>query len=148
MIETISAKELVCSLAQEALGFIYCSDSKYYLSDQAPSWVKDLIYAAHDKGRFMPDDYRYEFTYEVLDLIADGYDFEDLQPDIYTSDLLAWLNTNWRLEYLDEVFRDHEGSISIYQALPLAQLHEKEEVFHLVLKFLEDHAANTEQGDG
>ncbi len=76
------------------------------------SWLKDLAFAAHDSGEWLPDDTRYEYLVSALDILAESsnddadeeWEALDTVTDIYTSDLTAWLHSSpKRLGYVDEV---------------------------------------------
>lgn len=90
-------------------------------------------------------DSAYRFTSESLNRIAESgaksmEDLTDLaynlEPDIYTYDLTAWLNENVNhIHYLDEAVSG--GVDSGWQALALAQQFAKEEVQSLVLDLIQ-----------
>lgn len=130
-------------------------DTTYFvrLKDGSPEWVRDLVHAAHGDD-FLPDDYRYKWTMEACEFIADaddpedaGSDFADLAVNVYTSDRLQWLASNLqRPGYCDEAMREYGstevGAFSgIVDLIGLGQYAEAYEVYGLVLRALEDHAA-------
>lgn len=104
-----------------------------------PDWLGNLIFAAH--GDMMPDDYRYKFIEEALDLIANqdiDLDCPEIEADIYTSDLTKWLHSrNDRVYYLTEALETF-GMKDGFQALQSAQIIEKEEVYWSVLENLRE----------
>lgn len=117
------------------------------LKDNAPAWMKEVVHEAH--GDMLPDDYRYSFIREAVELITDSdldYDDEDglhdlrleLEPATYTGDRLRWLSSNLnRLDYVNsatEVYGHSDQGIA--DDIGLGQLMEKEEVFELVLNSL------------
>lgn len=113
-----------------------------HLKDDAPDWMQDLCHEAH--GRMLPDDHKYQFIFEALDVLA-NYDSEDdardaLEADVYTSDLTAWLSSAVsRMEYVNEAVS--QGLVStedfdLSSALQAGQLEEKREVFESVLNSL------------
>jgi len=110
--------------------FITCTNDR-------PQWVQDLVFAAH--ADMMPDDYRYRFIFEAIDYIADHDDVDypdEMEADIYTSDLTAWLHSrNDRVDYLTEAMNICDFSKG-FDLLSAAQLMEKTEVYHLVLRDL------------
>lgn len=98
--------------------------------DSAPDWVGDLCMHAHEG--MLPDDYRYEFIVDSLDLIKDEEDFEDQQPAHATADLTAWLaSSNSRLEYCDNA-----ESGTMFERLQFGHHSEYEQVYRLVCDFL------------
>ncbi len=71
-------------------------DTFYALADGSPEWMTDAIRAAH--GDRLPDDTIYGVCKEVADALADADESQDprdvlldIEPDIYTSGLTAWL---------------------------------------------------------
>lgn len=128
-------------------------DVYFVLKDGSPEWVKDLVYAAHG-GDFLPDDYRYRWTYGALEFIQDSDDpendqaeFSDLAVDIYTGDRLAWLASNLnRPGYVDEAVNEfgYDGKEGIIGAIGIGQYAEASEVYGLVLKALEDVSAGVD----
>ncbi len=122
------------------------------LKDDAPEWMTIVCRKAHDDARILPDDWRYGFIEEAVDALAEHEDTDEarrsLEPDIYTSDLTAWLHSlNGRVYYLDEAMTEFGGFSSGFQLLAAAQMLEKDEVFHQVVAALEHHLDDTEQDD-
>jgi hypothetical protein len=114
--------------------------------DGAPQWVTDLCFAAHARGAMLPDDWRYEFIVQVLNVLDED---TDLEPDIYTSDLCSWLASNVnRVAYVDEI-REERGAESegIVEMLQYGQLAEKQEVLDQVTAFLEELIEDDEDED-
>lgn len=109
---------------------------------QAGRWLiahdetaSQLTYHAH--GTMFPDDFRYRATVEALDAIIDGDEW--LEPDIYTHDLLEWLNSHLgRLDYCDEAMADYGPFDSTFNILQAGQKMELDEVFSLVREWLEE----------
>ena len=134
----------VNELAREALEWFETgtrdSGEKFVKTkDGRPEWLTDLIFTAH--GDMMPDDHRYKFIEEALDLIANqdvDLDRPEIEADIYTSDLTAWLNSrNDRVYYLTKALEEYEIKDG-FQALQAAQIIEKEEVYWSVLESLRE----------
>ena len=114
------------------------------------SWLKDLAFAAHDSGKWLPDDLRYEYMVDALDILEDVEENDtaedeylerlDSSVDIYTSDLATWLASHGRRQgYLDEVLdpssvwaKPESGT----ELLQHAQYLERYEVFEAVRAFL------------
>jgi hypothetical protein len=105
--------------------------------------LKELIRSAH--GESLPDDYIYEFISDALDLIAECETEEEveericeIEADVYTSNLTAWLNsTNSRVYYLTEALTEFEAKDG-FNALMIAQSLEKQEVARSVLNSLRE----------
>jgi hypothetical protein len=115
-------------------------DSYQAFKSGSPEWMKNLAREAH--GDMLPDDFRYEFIAEALEAIS-RYDDTDeardsLEADIYTHGLTRWLHSrNDRTSYVDQAIQEF-GVSSTDQALGLGQLLEKQEIFDLVVSFLEN----------
>lgn len=112
--------------------------------DGTPEWVRDIVHAAHGSD-FLPDDYRYKWTMEALEYIADAddpedsSDFADQAVDEYTGARFAWLASNLqRASYVDDAIenlgRSDQGIIG---DIGLGQYQEAGEVYGIVLDALE-----------
>jgi hypothetical protein len=139
-----AAKMMVNGTRKDGTTFVKFNDNR-------PDWMQDLAHTAH--GDMMPDDFRYRFISESLELISDASEDEDLddlgndeiQPDVYNSDRLAWLSSNLnRAEYCNELL---SGASDIFEVIGDGQLYEKHEVYCLVLKFLRDLADEMEEDE-
>jgi len=110
------------------------------LEEGAPAWLKELVWAAHDNGRLLPEDARYLFVIEALEAIADDPEEPEslLEPETYTRQLLRWLEAapSYRMELVDAAVRE-SGWDGLFAALQAGQLKEKEEVLYRVRAFLE-----------
>ncbi len=121
--------------------------------DGAPEWVEDLCREAH--GDMFPDDWRYEFIYSGLSILADEDDEDsyserlDSAMDVYTMERLKWLSSHLsRLEYVDDGISEfgwnEEGGIA--QAVGVGQYKEREEVLHLLRGWLSEDEWQIECG--
>ncbi len=120
------------------------------LRDDAPDWVRNLVYRAH--GDMLPDDYRYRWTRDALECIEesgeesrddlDDYagEFADTAVDVYTGARLAWLASHLsRPGYCDEAADDlGADGLDTVERIGLGQYVESREVFELVANALED----------
>lgn len=107
----------------------------------AGDWIYDMCHDVH-AGMF-PDDYKYEFIVEALDLLADYGDpddiLNDLQPDVCNHELIDWLGSHGeRQGYCDEIMQEGTNYQTIMDVIMAGQLREKEEVLGLVRQALED----------
>lgn len=103
--------------------------TKYvHLKDGSPAWMQDVIHKAH--GDRMPDDDVYKRIETIVDTIAELDDnadddtiqerIDEIEPDCYTSNLTAWLNSrNDNVFYLDEAIQ--AGITDGFQLLAYAQ---------------------------
>ena len=137
----------VNELAKEALGW-FITDTRdngeefVKTKDGRPDWLGNLIFTAHDG--MLPDDYRYKFIENSLQYIADqdedadDLDCPEIEADSYTSELTKWLHSrNDRVYYLTEALEEY-GTNDGFQALYLAQLCERGEVYDSVLSSLRE----------
>lgn len=117
------------------------------LVDDRPEWMVDIVRSIH--GDKLPDDTVYHFIESACDYIADMEDdtpIETIQgglasfgcePDVYTSDLTAWLNkSNDHVFYLTEVLEELDIKDG-FQALAAAQQRQREEIAFSLLNELE-----------
>ena len=107
--------------------------TKYWSTESEEAEIKELCYAAHDD--MMPDDWKYRFIVDALNLVAEADDVDDvtIEPDVYTSDLTAWLAShNGRVYYLTQALEEY-GETDGFRALACAQAFERKEVFYSVL---------------
>lgn len=126
------------------------------MKDEAPEWVEKLVHVVHDDCQIPPDNYRFEFIKTALDTLAEANDEDhmeelraELEADVYTSGLTAWLHSsNFRVYYLSEVLEAYDGSgLDGFQVLSLAQAREKQEVFDKVLEYLRGLVESVEAGE-
>ena len=127
--------------------------------DDAPEWVRDLVYRAH--GDFLPDDWRYERIHDALAFISDnGYEsgddardaaheYADQSVDVYTGARLQWVASNLqRPAYADDAADDFGADgMGITERLGLGQYAEALEVFSLVVDALESRAVEVLNAD-
>lgn len=143
-------------LAGEALSYFEHrtrhDGTKYWtLEDDAPEWVKSLVWAAHYKGEIPPEDFRYLFVVEALEALSENPDepASILEPDVYTNKLVKWLDAypSYRMVLVDEALEamskfDWDG---LFKALQAGQLLEKKVVLHSVRHFLEKKIEEEEE---
>lgn len=108
-----------------------------WITENAPEWVNNLCHKAH--GEMLPDDWRYQFIHQALCALSESEDWDDveLEADIYTNELTAWLHSRadrvyWLTEALTEFGPINDG----FQALQTAQYLEKREVLEIVKEAL------------
>lgn len=112
------------------------------LRDGSPEWMTDAIRAAHSNADILPDDWRYAMIEAAADIMAEADDLDDaactLEPDVYTSELAAWLasNTN-RQDYCDQSMQEQGQPSSTFELLQRGQLLEREEVYQQLRQALE-----------
>lgn len=109
--------------------------------DGKPEWVVDMCREAHDAGDMFPDDLRYEYIEEALCALSEAGEADDIEieADIYTHDLTAWLHSRAdRPGYCD--MAQEEGLIpedaGMWQRLGAGQYMEKREVLDALIGFL------------
>lgn len=118
--------------------------------DDAPEWVTDMVReAAHEGASLLPDDYRYRFAAEAVDIIAEHEDEDEArdaarewEADIYTHDLTAWLHSRpSRVGYLSDAVTEWGNGLDGFGLLAMAQQAEFYEVFDMVLDWLVERAS-------
>lgn len=141
-------------LAQEYLQFFETKNGEngiltYTWKDGSPQELKDLIREAH--GDMMPEDYKYAWVVDSLQIIADDRDEESIEADIYNRDLLNWLSSHLdRPGYCDqyaEEFGVDSNNFSIINVISGGQYMEKMEVYRSVLNSLEEILEEMEDDD-
>lgn len=130
-------------------------DTFYCLKDNSPEWMTDVIFKAH--GDRMPDDDVYNRIYDIVNHIS-GYEnietledaqdaLNEIEPDIYTSDLTAWLHSrNDNIFYLTEVLEE-AGAKDGFQLLSQAQYKYIMEIGESLLDSLNEITENQEDED-
>lgn len=111
----------------------------WIVKDGSPKYIQNMCHSAH--GDMFPDDWRYEFIVEALNVLSDNDDPDDinLEADIYTHDLLQWLSSRLdRTSYVDEAIENYGKQETIVNDIAIGQLTEKEEVLASVRSYLED----------
>lgn len=113
------------------------------LRDGSPAWMTDVVRAGHGPD-FFPDDWRYEFIQNAVNLLAECSGDEDaardsIESDIYTSDLTRWIASNLlRFGYCDEAMAEYGPVDDTIRLLQMGQHMEREEVFTAVYNALVD----------
>ena len=147
-------REKIRILAGEALSYFehrrrHDGTEYWALEEGAPEWVKRLVWAAHDKGKILPEDFRYLFIVEALEAITENPEEPEIlwEPDVYISGLIKWLDAypSYRMGLVDEAVSE-SGWNGLFEALQAGQLREKEEVLGLVREFLEKKIEEGEEG--
>lgn len=148
----------VPDLAKEARSFFErltrnTGETVWVRKDGCPDWITEMVWEAHNRGEIFPDDYRYEFVVQSLNIIADSEsdDLDDLSPleaDVYTHDRLKWLGSRLdRYGYVDEVLERYGGDAfrSVIDMIGAGQEEEKAEVYQSVLNFLRQRVKELEE---
>src|SRR5690606_34958980 len=98
-------------------------------------WVKDLVWTAHDRGEFLPEDFRYLFIVEALEALAENPEAPEtmLEPSVYINELIKWLDARpgYRISFVDNAMSEF-GWSGLFKALQAGQLWEKEYVLDIV----------------
>lgn len=121
----------------------------WVLKNRYPQWIKDMLYQVHDYGKWGPDDYKYEYAVETLDRLSEGSDPEEgrdeLEADIYTSDLLQWIASSIHRQYYADEALGMEPK-DFVTLLMLAQVREMQEIWDVVVKALNNRLEEIEEG--
>ncbi len=100
-------------------------------------------FAMECHGGMLPDDWKYEFIVDALDVLEENEDTDEArdglpESDIYHVDLLRWVGSHLeRAGYVDEHLEEFEDCREFFAALQGGQRKEREEVFSAVLSALE-----------
>lgn len=124
--------------ASLARRFFKLKNNRYIQSDDIFDWVVTMIRDVHNT--MLPDNYKYQFIVDSLELIAESKDIEDirLESDVHTSELLKWLSSHlMRLSYCDDAKETYglEGH-ALVNVISAGQEYEKNEVLQIVLDHL------------
>lgn len=134
--------------------------SKFYsLKDGSPDWMRDACHAAH--GDMMPDDARYELINDVAGALSELDDDADedgardaiseIEPDIYTHDLLRWVaSRNDRGSYCEEYVESMGISANGFSFTDLLQGGQHMEILetgNLLIEFLVNLAEESQADD-
>lgn len=105
--------------------------------------AQDLAREAH--GGMLPDDWKYSYIVDALDALSEHDDPEEARDsmreggiDVYNSELVRWVGSSLtRAGYVDEFRENVSSDCDFFTSLQGGQQQEREEVFGLVLAFLE-----------
>jgi hypothetical protein len=103
-----------------------------------PELLRDMCREAHED--MMPDDTKYAFIVEALDALEDADEPEDveLEADIYTAQLTAWLASHLeRVSYVDDAADVGVEDRGLSFLLMRGQYEEKNAVLRIVRTFIE-----------
>jgi len=130
-------------LAREALEYFVLrerpnGEAFWAVKEDAPLWIRDLCFKAHDNGEILPDDWRYRFIVESLETLSECEDPYDVYIETYSysGELLKWFSSSLaRLQWVEEAVEEMDWGdrFDLLLALQAGQLHEKEHVFNIVL---------------
>jgi hypothetical protein len=115
----------------------------YILKDDSPEFMQDLVCSAHEEGKLLPDDHRYQMIYESLESLENNNFSDDaltdLEPPVYNWQLLNWLSSNlYRASFCDDAVE--QGLVdgrNIFTTIAAGYSLEQEEVFTSIHNFLE-----------
>lgn len=138
--------------AREGLAGFATSDvaaeERVVLRRDAPTWVRDLVYAAHRDGDLLPDRWRNAFTHDGLGQMASAVPgisrkslASEIKPDAYTTPLVDWLAIGaLRLAYCDQALANQPSTTTL-DVLRRGQLVERLEIFDVVWNALATRVA-------
>ncbi len=121
----------------------------YTLTERHPTWVKDMVYTAHED--MMPNDYKYQYVVDTLDALSEGQDpddgLSDIEADVYNYDLLKWVQSHGeRVGFVDEVVSElgHHPDLGMIGDLMMGQVQEKQQVWQSVVSSLRERLDDIE----
>src|SRR5690606_30515781 len=137
----------VQELAREALRYFIRKrreDGSEYVAvtKDRPEWVHQMVYAAHNDGEILPDDWRYEFVLESLYAIEDSDpdELDELELEADSSPLEWFISSMRRVAYVDEAIEELGWTGHVMDAIEHGQYIEKNEVLRIVLEALREIA--------
>lgn len=120
------------------------------MKNYRPVWVREMVFSVHEDGHFSPDDFKYKAIVETLEALAEGQDPDEinLEPDVYTSDLLEWLGSHLeRAGYVDEAVENYGHSDQgIIGDISQGQWYEKDQVARRVVDSLREELERIDEG--
>lgn len=124
------------------------SDGTYFtfLSDKAPDSLKELIHCIHsDLGCGLPNDWIYQTIRNAFEDLAED-DIEDIhiESDIYTTDLVAWLDNHFAIDLCNEAIEDELAEPNIISIIGFGQVLAKDRIYHSVNEFIKDEASTND----
>ena len=146
------AEKTLSSIAEQAAAWFQTAEMANgdlfdRLRDGRPDWLYEAVREAH--ADMLPDDYIYGFVRRSVDTLATGEDEAResvCEPDVYISELTAWLGSHSiRLSYCDEateIFGVEEGDGATFRLLAQGQMLERERVFDIVLSAIREQVAS------
>ena len=122
----------------------------YHLKDNSPQWMTDAIFKAHNDR--MPDDDIYSRINYILNHFVDNDDestidslretIDELEPDVYTSDLTKWLHSRVdNVYYITQALEESEFKDG-FQLLTYAQSIYIREIAEALLSVIEENLEN------
>lgn len=112
------------------------------LKDGSPQWMTDVVYACHESGDMLPDDWRYDFINEVAGALAEEHwENVDVESDVYNHDLTQWIASRIdRAYYCDQAIDElgYDPRASTMDRLSFGQYYEKVEVKNALVAALDE----------
>lgn len=136
-------------LAKQALQFFIRENNTWHMKEDRPDWVYEMVKIAH--GNYLPDDFKYEFIVETLFTLSENTEMEiddlldQIEGDIYNSDLLKWVSSNLeRADYINEAQESFslKQDTDFYDRIRCGQILEKQEVSQMIFHHLEELVYN------
>lgn len=125
----------------------------YVLNEDAKEAYEDLVREVHHSSKILPDDYRYEFLVDALDLISEASDSDDLdcpniEGDTYYTNLFDWLKESYDGPgYCDEAVAEGFEFKDTITLITIGQIKEREEVYFTALQWLRDNLPEEDEED-
>lgn len=120
------------------------------LKDGSPTWMDDVIMAAHQSGEMLPNDWSYETARNLIERIAESDDLDDDKweavescVDVYNGDLCTWLGSHaYRAAFCDEAAEMFGPAPSILEAIQAGQRLEAGQIWDALVDALESADAD------
>jgi hypothetical protein len=133
-------------------------ESFYALKDEAPDWMTDALYEAHNG--ILPDDWAYSAARSLVNGLADidsddtaesvqynGRDSEiiDSCVDVYTGRLTAWLASHLaRVAYCDDAAEEYGEPGDMIKRIAQGQYYELSQIFNAILSACEAQVTDSD----
>jgi hypothetical protein len=127
----------------------------YKLNKDAPQWMTDALYAAHDNGEFLPNDWIYDTAHTIASNMADADpdswddqvgEWADGCADVYNADRTAWLASHLRFaSYVDEAVSDlGHSEQGVFGDIGMGQYQLASQIAHSLIQAVRDEAERVE----
>ena len=130
----------------------------YCLADDAPQWMKDAVFTAHDSGDRMPCDYIYDIAHDAVLFIAENCDgendddraheFADGAVSVYNHDRAEWLSDHaGNAGYVDDAVEEGLADITggIFALIGAGMYRQIEEIYSAIYSAIEDESDESDE---
>lgn len=121
----------------------------YKLNDEAPEALRDFVKAVHFDyfDGCWPNDWIYENILDAFEALE--YDTIDnciIEADIYTSDLMQWMQQPFASTYVDEAKAEFGKTENIEKQIGQGQWLARDRIYNAVNHFIEENPLQEKEG--